>query len=158
MNTVAWRTFKLYAIFLNHLKVKVRYTYKDNCSKNRAGSFNQLGVPWSKVVHQYQDCEAGEHFYINILDKYLRKLPPNARDKDIFIFRPILSVPADDTSPWYVSVAIGKNPDSWMMKTTCEAAGIPGNKTNQLLMAYAALELFNTGIPKKIIQDHTGHR
>ena len=33
---------------------EVRYTYTENCSKNRAGGFNQLSVP-NKVVHQCQD-------------------------------------------------------------------------------------------------------
>ena len=44
---------------------------------------------------------------------------------------PVVSAPIDDTSPWYVSVAIGKNYLSRMMKSMCEAAGIPGNKTNR---------------------------
>ena len=113
---------------------KVRYTYTENCSKNRAGGFNQLSVP-NKVVHQYQDCEAGERCHVNILDKYLSKLPSNVRDKDIFYLRPVISAPIDDTSPWYVTVAIGKNPLSQMMKTMCEAAGTHGNKTNHSLRA-----------------------
>ena len=33
---------------------KERYTCTENCSKNRAGGFNQLNVP-NKVVHQYKD-------------------------------------------------------------------------------------------------------
>ena len=53
--------------------------------------------------------------------------------------------------------AIGKNPLS-KMKTMCEEAGISGNKTNHSLRAYAASELFNAGVPEKIIQDRTGHR
>ena len=136
---------------------KVRYTYMENCSKNRAGGFNQLSVP-NEVVHQYQDFEAGERCHINVLDKYLSKLSPNACEKDIFYLCPIASAPTDDTSPWYVSMAIGKNPLSRMMKTMCEAAEIPGKKTNHSLRAYAASELFNAGIPEKVIQDRTGHR
>ena len=77
---------------------KVRYTYTENCSKNRAGGFNQLSVP-NKVVHQYQD----------VLDKYLQKLPPNAYDLDIFYLQPVAKKPVDN-SPWYISVAVGKNP------------------------------------------------
>ena len=118
MNTVALRFLKLYTTF--HLKVKyVTRTHAENCSKNRAGGFNQLSVP-NKAVHQYQDFEAGERCHVKVLDKYLSKLPPNARDKDIFYFRPVASAPTDDTSPWYVSMAIGRNPLSRMMKTMCE--------------------------------------
>ena len=60
-------------------KVKVRYTYTENCSKNRAGGFNQLSIP-NKVVHQYQDVDAGERCHVHVLDKYLEKLPLNAYD------------------------------------------------------------------------------
>ena len=40
----------------------------------------------------------------------------------------------------------------------CEEAGITGHKTNHSLRAYVATELFNAGIPEKVIQDRTGHR
>ncbi len=43
-----------------------RYTYTENCSKNRAGGFNQLSVP-NKVVHQYRNEEAGERCHVAIL-------------------------------------------------------------------------------------------
>ena len=135
---------------------KVRYTYTENCSKNRAGGFNQLSVP-NKVVHQYQDVDAGEHCHVHVLDKYLQKLPPNAYDLDIFYLRPVAKKPVND-SPWYISVAVGKNPLSKMLKTMCEEAGVTGHKTNHSLRAYAATELFNAGIPEKVIQDRTGHR
>ena len=93
-------------------------------------------------MHQYQDFEAGERCHVTVLDKYLSKLPPNARDKDIFYLRPIAR----------------KNPLSRMMTTMCKAAEIPGKKTNHSLRAYAASELFNAGILEKVIQAPTGHR
>ena len=72
--------------------------------------------------------------------------------------RPVAHKQAGDSSPWYTSVAIGKNPLSKMLKNMCEEAGIPGNKTNHSLRAYAASKLFNAGVPEKVIQDRTGHR
>lgn len=45
-----------------------------------------------------------------------------------------------------------------MLKTMCEEVGISGKKTNHSLQAYAATELFNAGIPEKVIQNRTGHR
>ena len=156
MNTVALRSLKLYATF--HLKVKY-VTHTQKIAQRIAGGFNQLSVP-NKVVHQYQDFEASERCYVNILDKYLHvsKQPPNARDMDIFYLCSVASAPTDHISLWYVSTAIGKNPLSQMMKTTREAAEIPGNKTNHSLRAYAASELFYAGILEKVIQDRTGHR
>ena len=44
-----------------------------------------------------------------------------------------------------------------MLKNMREEAGIPGNKTNHSFRAYAASELFNAGVPEKVIQDCTGH-
>ena len=45
-----------------------------------------------------------------------------------------------------------------MLKTMCFEAGVEGNKSNHSLRAYAATELFQAGIPEKVIQDRTGHR
>ena len=135
---------------------KLRYTYTENCSKNRAGGFNQLSVP-NKVVHQYEDVDAGERCHVCVLDKYFQKLPPNAYDLNVFYLRPVAKKPVD-SRPWFISVAVGKNPLSNMLKTMCEEAGILGNKTNHSLRAYAATELFNAGVPEKVIQDCTGHR
>lgn len=136
---------------------KLRYTYTENCSKNRAGDFNQLNVP-NKVVHSYKDSEAGERCHVLILNKYISKIPQSAHEQDIFYLRPVLKIPTEDTSPWYTSVPIGKNPLSKMLKCMCEEAGIPGVKTNHSLRAYAATELFSAGVPEKVIQDRTGHR
>ena len=82
-------------------KGKLHYTYPENCSKNRAGGFNQLSVP-NKVVHQYQDVDSGKRCHVNVLDKYLQKLPPNAYHLDIFYLRPVAKKLVDD-SPWYIS-------------------------------------------------------
>ena len=133
---------------------KIQYTYTENCSKNRAGGFNQLNVP-NKVVHQYQDLGAGERCHVYILDTYLAKLPPNAEDMDIFYLHPNQNSAA---KVWYASVPIGKNILSKMLKTMCSEAGIEGNKSNHSLRAYAATELFQAGISEKVIQDRTGHR
>ena len=134
---------------------KIRYTYTENCSKNRAGGFNQLNVP-NIVVHQYQDASAGEHCHVYILDTYIAKLPPNAKDQDIFYLCPIPA--ANDDSARFSSVPIGKNMFSKMLKTMCSEAGVGGNKSNHSLRAYAATELFQAGISEKVIQDRTGHR
>ena len=136
---------------------KLRYTYTENCSKNRAGGFNQLKVP-NKVVHQYQDLGSGDRCHVYILDKYISKLPCNALKQDAFYLRPVVKMPLDVSAPWYTSVPIGKNPLSSMLKNMCKEANIPGNKTNHSLRAYAATEMFHAGIPEKVIQDRTGHR
>lgn len=122
------------------------YTYTENCSKDHAGGFNQLSVP-NKVVHQYQDVDAGECCHVHVLDKYLQKLSPNAYELDIFYLRQVAKKQVDD-SPWYISVVVGKNPLSKMLKNMCKEAGVTRHKTNHSLRAYAATD-FYAGIPKR---------
>ena len=83
-------------------------------------------------IQLYQDTSAGECCHVYILDTYLAKLPPNVKELDIFYFRP--NHCSGDDSVWL------------------------GNKSNHSLRAYAATELFQAGIPEKVIQDWTGHR
>ena len=40
----------------------------------------------------------------------------------------------------------------------CAEADISGRKTNHSLRATAATEMFRQGVPKKVIQERTGHR
>ena len=132
----------------------VRYTYTENASKNRSGGFNQLNVE-NKVVHQYQDLTLGERCHVALLDAYFSKLP----EGDIFYVRPVSDAQfAANPEKWFTSLPIGKNSLSTMLKKMCAEAGVAGKKTNNSLRAYAATELFNTGIPEKVIQERSGHR
>lgn len=45
-----------------------------------------------------------------------------------------------------------------MMKTMSKEAGLKGNFTNHSLRAYSASEVFQNGVPEKLIKDRTGHR
>ena len=45
-----------------------------------------------------------------------------------------------------------------MIKDMCIDAGIEGHKTNHSLRATGASELFEAGVPEKIIKERTGHR
>ena len=40
----------------------------------------------------------------------------------------------------------------------CKQAGIKGNKTNHSLRATGTTELYESGVPEKLIQERTGHR
>ena len=122
-----------------------------------AGGFNQLSVP-NKVVHQYSNPAAGNRCHVQILDLYFSKLPKKAFEEDNFYVRPLERVPTDEGTPWFTSVPVGKNTLSGMTKTMCTEAGVSGNKTNHSLRAYAVTEMYNAGIPEKVIQDRSGHR
>ena len=60
-----------------------KYVYHENVSKNINGSFKQLRVK-SKVVPLYANPVLGEQCPVSILDKYISKLPPKAKDQDFF--------------------------------------------------------------------------
>ena len=56
-----------------------------------------------------------------------------------------------------MTVPMGKNRLSTMVRDTCAESGI-SKKTNHSLRATWATTLFTDGVPEKIIQNTTGHR
>ena len=89
------------------------------------------------------------------LDTYLGKLPPEAFEKDNFYVQPVASF--DVSKPWYTAKVIGKNILGKMVKEICVDANIPGRKTNHSLRATGVSDLFQAGLPDKIIQERSGH-
>ena len=53
---------------------------------------------------------------------------------------------------------LGKDTLRSKLNTMCKQAGISGNKTNHSLRATSATQMYNSGVPEKIIQERTGHR
>ena len=133
-----------------------KYVYYENVSKNRNGTFRQLRVK-NKVVPLYACPELGNKCPVAMLDKYIAKLPPAAKEKDLFYCRP-LEKPKNPSKPWYSVTAVGKNALQSKLKDMCSRAGISGLKTNHSLRATAATEMFQLGAPEKVIQERTGHR
>ena len=111
----------------------------------------------SKVVPLYPSTEDCEHCPVHILDKYIRKLPSEARDKDLFYVQPLDKITSDPDRPGYSSVPLGKHTLHSKSKNVCAEAGIGGHKTNHSLRATAATEKFRQGAPEKLIQERTGH-
>ena len=112
----------------------------------------------NKVVPLYPSPEAGERCPVYILDRYISKLPSEARKKDLFYVRPLDNITSDPNRPWYSSVPLGKHTLQSKFKNMCSEAEISGNKTNHSLRATAATEMFRHGVPEKFIQERIGHR
>ena len=91
-----------------------------------------------------------------LLDRYFKKLPPYAFEKDVFYLRPKHRAPTTPDVPWYDCVLGGKNKLSTMVRDICSEGGIT-KKTNHSLRATWATTLFKAGVPEKIIQNTTGH-
>ena len=51
----------------------------------------------------------GERCPVNVLDKYISKLPPHALEHDLFYLCPLQVVPADPMAPWYAAVPVGRD-------------------------------------------------
>ena len=73
-----------------------------------SGSFKKQCIK-GKVVPKYASPDVGERCPVNILDIYLSKLPRKAFECDLFYLRPLSQIPADSSSPWYVSVLVGRD-------------------------------------------------
>ena len=134
-----------------------RYIYTENLSKNRTGGLANMRVE-HKVVPIYAIPEAKNRCHVFILDEYFRRLPLIAFEKDNFYLQPIDG--AESKSPadaWFTSTPVGRNTLQKMVKDMCAECGLAGSKTNHSLRATGATELFNAGIPEKVIQKHTGH-
>ena len=63
-----------------------------------------------------------------ILDKYISKLPEEAKEKDLFYVRPLEKI-SSLSKPWYSSVSIRQH-SLHTKKLMCSEAGITGHKTN----------------------------
>lgn len=131
-----------------------RYVYTESASKNRHGGLAQLHVK-NKVVPVIAVPEAGLRCHVRILDEYLRRLPEEAMEKDNFYVQP-RSVSGDD-SIWFTANPIGKNTLAKIVKEMCEEGNIKGRKTNHSLRATGVSDLFQAGVPEKLIQERSGH-
>ena len=76
----------------------------------------------------------------------------------MFYLRPLQVVPADPKAPGYAAVPVGRDTLQKKFHFMCEQAEIKGNKTNHSLRATGATKLYESGVPEKLIQEHTGHR
>ena len=133
------------------------YVYQEFGPKNRQGNFSSLNLQ-NKIVRQHQNTTNPERCHVQILDKYLSKIPKDTRAKDAFYLTPLLHKPKDPSKPWYTTTPIGRNRLNSMLKEMCQEAGLSTKFTNHSLRAYGATTLFQAGVSEKLIQQRTGHR
>ena len=134
-----------------------RYVYTELVSKTNSGTLKKLHVT-SKVVPIFASAEAGERCPVQILDLYYSKLPPQAIESDIFFVRPLDNIPTDPTKPWYTGTPVGKHTLENKLKKMCSLAGIEGRISNHSLRATSVTQMYESGVPEKVIQERTGHR
>ena len=76
--------------------------------KNRSWGLNQLQVTHKKVPI-YSNPTAGQRCHVYILDQYLSKLPPLAKEKGSFYWQPLQTCPTKEGVPWFSATPCGKN-------------------------------------------------
>ena len=111
-----------------------------------------------KCVPIFEQKGVSEHCHVRLLDLYMSKLPKDAREEDFFYARPLPVAPYDPSKPWFYARPVGKNMLNSALKDMCAEAGISGHKTNHSLRATGASEMFEAGVPEKIIKERTSHR
>ena len=73
-------------------------------------------------------------------------------DPDRYV-RPLENVPADPTKSWYGCTPVGKNTLENKLKKMCSLAGIEGRVTNHSLRATSVTQMYESGVPEKVIQE-----
>ena len=136
---------------LKRLSNPDRYIYTENSSKNRCGGLKQIRLQ-NKTVPIIAVPESQSRCHVYLLDKYFQKLPPKAIEKDNFYVQP-----ATSGKQWFTARPIGRNMLSKMVKEICQEGGINGRKTNHSLRATGVSDLFQAGVPEKMIQERSGH-
>ena len=92
--------------------------------------------------------------------RFVNYLLKPKRDLDIFYMRQLSFVPCNDVSLWYhCKQCIGNcETIATMVKRFLQQAGLENGKTNHSLRATGATQLFDAGVPQRIIQECTGHK
>ena len=85
-----------------------KYIYTENASKNRQGGLAQMRLE-NKCVPIHANPEVRERCHVYLLDLYISKLPPEARERDFFYARPLYDIPKDPSKPCYCAAPISRN-------------------------------------------------
>ena len=124
--------------------------------KNRSGGLKQLSQE-NKVVHEYESANA-EKCPVRLLDKYISKLPPDAKKNNVFYLKPKANTPHDPMAPWFPNVPVGRNTLAGTMKTMALEGSLEKTVTNHSLRAYGVTKMFQCQVPEKLIMERSGHR
>ena len=83
-------------------------TYTEYTSKNHPGGRKQLNLE-NKEVQHFAQPSLEHRCHVHLLQKYISKLPHEAKQSDIFYCKPKATVPKDSAQPWYFNVPLGHN-------------------------------------------------
>ena len=126
-----------------------RDTQTEDSSKNRTGELAQLKLEIKSFTSQRflkQASAATAPYWTSTFSK----LPKEAIEEDLF-YLPLDKV-SNDLPTWYVAPPIGKtNCTRW-----CAHGGVE-TRTNHILRATGATDLYDDGVPEKLINERASH-
>ena len=113
----------------------------------------------NKTVPILENKTAGERCRCYLLDFYISKLPKEVKERDLFYMyvRPLLII-EESCSTMVHCCSVGCNTLNHMVPKMCSEAKFSSRMTNHSLRATGATELYDAGVPEKIIKECTGHR
>ena len=130
--------------------------YTEFSSKNRPGGTKQLNLT-NKVVVRYARPDQESRCLVSILKLYVSKLPPCAKEKDIFYWKALEGIPPGDVL-WYKRSPLGHNTLDRMLKEIMLSGGLDDEKkTNHSLRATAISRMYDQKVQEKIIMEQSGH-
>ena len=132
--------------------------YTEHGSKNRSGVVHQLHLQ-NKIVPHYENPSLGEKCFVRLMELYVSKLSAVAKEKDIFYCKRKVTFKADDEC-WYYDCPIGHNLLSHKLNDMDMyiASGLASEGIhNHSLRATGVNQLYNGGVPEKLIMERSGH-
>ena len=132
--------------------------YMEHGSKNRPGNSKQVNLE-SKVVTQFSKPKLGNKCHVQLVKKYISKLPSlSRRMSSTGNQRYVLASASLPDHVWYDSVPIGHNTLKTKMKEIVELAGLKSEAvSNHSLQATGISRLSAAEVPDKLIMERSGH-
>ena len=131
----------------------VYYEYVELVSKNNQHRFKDINMR-NKNVRAYA-LPDNERCIVKLLDTYLPLLPHNSPH---FYMRALEKFPSDPNKCCLTNQRVGINGLKNILPELSEKASLEVHYTNHSLRATAITQMFNSGIPEKVIAENSGHR
>ena len=125
---------------LKHLYNPDHHIYTENGSKSHSRCLKEKSIEnkTTPIVSCY--AQFGERCHVYFLDRYIEKMPLQAKESDVFYLRPFHNF-AKSSEPWYCDLPLGVHKLSGMGKEKFSAVGIDEKQTTAIEPQVQALYL-----------------
>ena len=120
---------------------------------------NQGGLKHCKVANRVvcvYPSQDPSHCPMKLYHLYISKLPETQNCAHLYLA--VATAKQFRKGQWYCNAPMGINNIGSCIKNLCKEAGLQGFFMNHSLCVRNTTNLYNSGIPKQVIQENTGHR